>query len=204
MKRNLFQQEGDPIYAVFSQNYTGYNNYRTSVSLERHIENDPALPCRTYQKPYSYANCLEERYVSQVQSMLGCIPPWLADNSSLWCNQIFENITGSRKEDIQFLLANILDGFADDGECFPPCSKMTFNSRLTRFDPRDDRIGLFIQFEEKIKTVGVTFVINEVTLLTRIGGIIGVGKEILWTIVFFIGCLRILFDPIKMLTYQKK
>ena len=203
MKRNLFQQEGDLIYAVFSKNYTGYNNYRTSVSLESHVENDPALPCRTYQKHYSYANCLEERYVSQVQSMLGCIPPWLADNSSLWCNQIFENITSSRKADIQFLLANILDGFADDGECFPPCSKMTFNSRLTRFDPRDDRIGLFIQFEEKIKTVGVTFVINEVTLLTRIGGIIGVGKEILWTIVFFVFCLRTLLVPIQKLTYQK-
>ena len=58
--------------------------------------------------------------VSQVQSMLGCIPPWLSDNSSLWCNKTFENITGSEKEDIQFLLSNILDGFADDGECFFP------------------------------------------------------------------------------------
>ena len=58
--------------------------------------------------------------VSQVQSMLGCITPWLSDNSSLWCNKTFENITCSEKEDIQFLLSNILDGFADDGECFFP------------------------------------------------------------------------------------
>ena len=202
MKRNIFQQEGDIIYAVLSKNNPGYNNYRTSVSLERHVENDPSLPCRTYKKDFRYANCLEERYVSQVQSMLGCIPPWLSDNSSLWCNQIFENITGNKKEDIQFLLTNILDGFADDGECLPPCSKMTFNSRLTRFDPRDDRIGLFIQFEKKIKTVGVTFIIDEITLLTRIGGIIGVGKEILWAIVFFFGSLKIFFITIKKLFFQ--
>lgn len=204
MKRNLFQQEGDIINAIFSKSSTGYNNYRTIVSLERHVENDPSLPCRTYKKDFGYANCLEERYVSQVQSVLGCIPPWLSDNSSLWCNQIFENITGSKKKDIQFLLANILDGFADDGECFSPCSKLTFNSRLTRFDPRDDKLGIFIQFEEKMKTVGVSFIINEITLLTRIGGIIGVGKEILWAILFLIGFLRISMTTITKLIYQKK
>ena len=67
---------------------------------------------------------------------------------------------------------------------------MKFNSRLTRFDPRDDKLGIFIQFEEKIKTVGVTFIIDEITLLTRIGGITGVGKEILWGILFFIVFFR--------------
>lgn len=110
--------------------------------------------------------------------------------------------TSQAIKDIQFLLTNILDGFADDGECFPPCSKMTFNSRLTRFDPRDDRIGLFIQFEKKIKTVGVTFIIDEITLLTRIGGIIGVGKEILWAIIFFFGFLKIFLITIKKLFFQ--
>ena len=189
MKRNLFQQEGDIINALFSKSSTGYNNYRTSVSLQSYVTNDPSLPCRTYKKDFGYANCLEQIYVSQVQSILGCITPWLSDNSSLWCNKTFENITGSEKEDIQFLLSNILDGFADDGECLSPCNKLTFNSRLTRFDPRDDKLGIFIQFEEKMKTV--IFVIDEITLLTRIGGIIGVGKEILSALLFLIGFLRI-------------
>ena len=202
MKRNLFEQEGDIISIIISKNKTGYNHFRTSVSLERHVENDPSQPCRIYKMDFGYENCLEERYVSKVQNMLGCIPPWLSDNSSLWCNQTFENITDSNKNDIQNLLANILDGFADDGDCFSPCSKMTFNSRLTGFDPRKKKLGIFIQYEEKMKTVGVSFIINEITLLTRIGGIIGVGKEILWAIVFFIGLLKISMIKIKNLIYQ--
>ena len=87
---------------------------------------------------------------------------------------------------------------------FFPCSKLKFNSRLTRFDPRDDKLGIFIQFEEKIKTVGVTFIIDEITLLTRIGGITGVGKEILWGILFFIGFFRTSITTITKLIYQKK
>ena len=92
---------------------------------------------------------------------------------------------------------------ADDGDCFSPCSKMTFNSRLTGFDQRKKKLGIFIQYEEKMKTVGVSFIINEITLLTRIGGIIGVGKEILWAIVFFIGLLKISMIKIKNLIFLK-
>ena len=46
--------------------------------------------------------------------------------------------------------------------------------------------GLFIQFDELVKTTKSHYVIGTITLLTRIGGIIGVGKELLWiTIVIF-------------------
>ena len=112
MKRNIFQQEGDIIFAVLSKNYTGYSNYRTSVSLERHVENDPLLPCRTYKKDFRYANCLEERYVSQVQSMLGCIPPWLGGKEEIWCNSTLQNINGKIQH-----LEDILTNRYTDLEC---------------------------------------------------------------------------------------
>ena len=102
-------------------------------------------------------------------------------------------ILGSKKSSIQYLLMNILDGFADDGSCYQPCRRMKFNSRRTRIDPRDDRIGIFIQLEEKVSVRETKFAIDGITLLTRIGGLIGVGKEFLWISVITCGLLKFTF-----------
>ena len=91
---------------------------------------------------------------------------------------------------------NILDGFADDGSCYQPCKRMKFYSRRTRIDPRDDRIGIFIfifQLEEKVSVRETKFAIDGITLLTRIGGLIGVGKEFLWISVISCGLLKFTF-----------
>ena len=106
-------------------------------------------------------------------------------------------ILGSKKSSIQYLLMNILDGFADDGSCYQPCKRMKFNSRRTRIDPRDDRIGIFIQLEEKVSVRETKFAIDGITLLTRIGGLIGVGKEFLWIFVITCGLLKFTFHYIK-------
>ena len=52
------------------------------------------------------------------------------------------------------------------------------------FDLRTNKYGLFIQFEDVIETIETSFVIDTRTMLTRIGGTIGVGKEFLWIILF--------------------
>ena len=95
---------------------------------------------------------------------------------------------------------NILDGFGDDGSCFQPCSQMQFDSRLTRIDARDNKFGMFIQLEDVVKVQRSSFVIDSITLMTRIGGIIGVGKEFLWAIVlgfYFLKCIVTLMLKIK-------
>ena len=74
--------KGDVVLVSPSYGGGGYINYRSRISMQQHIANDPALPCRNYDEDYWYAKCLQDRYISQVESVLGCIPPWLADNSS--------------------------------------------------------------------------------------------------------------------------
>ena len=67
------------------------------------------------------------------------------------------------------------------------------------FDARDDRYGLFVTFhtevEETILMMMMVMImiqveetrahlsIGKLTLLTRVGGIIGVGKEFLWIMI---------------------
>ena len=52
------------------------------------------------------------------------------------------------------------------------------------FDARDDRYGLYIQFDQTVDVTVSKLQIGLKTLATRCGGIIGVGKELLWVIIF--------------------
>lgn len=52
------------------------------------------------------------------------------------------------------------------------------------FDARDDRYGLYIQFDQTVEVTVSKLQIGLKTLATRFGGIIGVGKEFLWVIIF--------------------
>ena len=79
-----------------------------------------------------------------------------------------------------------MDGKGDVEGCPKPCNRMKFDSRMTGDDPFEKVFGLFVEVEEKIEVLESIFTINEVTLVTRIGGIIGVGKEFIWLILFSI------------------
>ena len=100
---------------------------------------------------------------------------------------------------LQNLVVDIVNGFADDGSCYQPCKRMKFDSRRTKFDPRIGKIGTFIQLEEKVTVRETRFKMNEVTLLTTIGGLIGVGKEFLWILIFSFGILKFIFLYVKPL-----
>ena len=68
------------------------------------------------------------------------------------------------------------------GNCFQINYNIRFQARKTGFDTRDDRYGLFMQINNDVQVLASKFNVEPMTLLTHIGGIIGVGKEFLWII----------------------
>ena len=93
LKRDQFQQKGRELSAS-AYLMKGYANYRVRVSMEVHIENDPNLKCKNYDENNKYPKCLQEGYIDKVMEKLGCIPPWLGDDISMWCNSTFSGIEG--------------------------------------------------------------------------------------------------------------
>ena len=62
------------------------------------------------------------------------------------------------------------------------------------FDERKLKYGMFIQFEDIVELKKSSFVIDAQTMLTRIGGTIGVGKEFFWVFIFMLGVLKKAFE----------
>ena len=52
-----------------------------------------------------------------------------------------------------------------------------------------DRSGMIVSFESVVEKTVSQVQIDEITLITRIGGIIGVGKNLLWILIFIITSL---------------
>ena len=94
----------------------------------------------------------------------------------------------------KFYLMRLMNGISNNGPCYQPCNKIKFDARKTMDYPYENYEGLFIQFDENVQIHKSSFVINEITLLTRIGGIIGIGKEFLWVIVMVTGCIKVIIS----------
>ena len=176
----------------------GFANYRTKISEIVYVENDPELKCEHYSRLNKYSDCLEEKLIQSIHSFLPCIPPWLTDDKDKWCiPSIF--LEKNESKALNFILTNIIDGHDSGISCQTPCHFMHFNTKLTLFDERDTKYGLFVQFEDTVDVRRSNIVISPTTLVTRIGGIIGVGKELFWIILLvFSGSLMFTLDTCKL------
>ena len=174
---------------------TGYMNYKAKISQKSYLEDDPNFKCKLYTKQDSYSGCLEQEFLNQLSPYLKCSPPWLVGDENMWCNETL-HLDEEVVKSYRYVLGNILDSQADIGNCFQPCKSLHFDVRLDIFDHREDsdRYGLYIQFEDTVETTTLNLAITTTTLLTRIGGIIGVGKELLWVFIFFCGAGNAFFS----------
>ena len=93
----------------------------------------------------------------------------------------------------------MMHGTTPIGKCKVPCHSTRFeeqnydfkNPFLFRYkleqlgiEESNELFGLAIVFDTSVEQTKSDWQITEVTLLTRIGGIIGVGKNLLWIIIF--------------------
>ena len=187
----------DKAYSVFQQNSQtmfgdgirarlgsrGENLYKVEIKQEIHRDDDPQYPCVDYQVPGDFDLCLEEENTRLVARTLNCAPPWMTDRRELWCG---ENPVGGMETSgsTYFLFEDILMGLSDSKQCSVPCTKTNFYVNQIGFDKMASREGIKLFFENKVEKRISELQIGPKTLLTRIGGIIGVGKNLLWLLLF--------------------
>ena len=51
------------------------------------------------------------------------------------------------------------------------------------FESSTSHFGLIVNFDREVEVTEVKYSIGFITFLTRLGGIIGVGKELLWVLI---------------------
>ena len=176
----------------------GQNFYTVKISEEVHLENDPSYPCIDYTRQGEYGKCLEKEYMEKILTMTNCTPPWFTKNEDMWCKGKPEFESEQKKVDFFEFISELLAGQADPGKCLVPCKNTKYFISESGFSGTAPVfVGLGLVFEKVVEKSLSELQIGARTLVTRFGGIIGVGKNLMWLIILLISTIRYLADKTK-------
>ena len=63
--------------------------------------------------------------------------------------------------------------------------------------PDQTRFGMFVQVDSAVHVSKSQWTISPMTFLTRIGGVVGVGKELMWILISIIGFIMTIFQKFR-------
>ena len=86
---------------------------------------------------------------------------------------------------------------ANYGECSIPCKVKTYHATEVGLTDNGNR-GLAIRFENKVDIIKLSWQMNEISLLSKIGGFIGISKNFLWLMIMLVSSI------ITLMSYFKK
>ena len=142
--------------------------------------------CKDYAPEDNMFRCEERRTKEILLSFLGCLPPLL--NS--W-EEEYENLTC--KSDLK-LRGSRFNQYIDhyfritaSQLCPPPCSSIHYTAKIKNVE-RIYYTGVVLNFLDEVVEVEQRLQHNALSLLTTLGGHIGVCRTLLWAL---IGCIEI-------------
>ena len=170
----------------------GSTVYRVEISQTVHMDNDPSYPCRTYSAPGEYHQCLEHDFVGQSLEMMNCTPPWLTSNKSLWCQDQLQ-LQQDVYDKFGFLVRELSFGDAISKNCPVPCltSDYQVNPIGVLQNTAGEGSGLMIKLDHNVKRTVSKPQIEFLALLSRFGGIIGLGKNLLWIVILMFTAMNL-------------
>ena len=180
------------LLPIISKNYLV--NYKVSIIVEEKLEDDPSYPCIDYKLEGEYAKCVEKEIITQNSFYLNCTPPWMTGNKNMWCKG--ENDI-ELKDDYMHFLDRIMSSAGNTGRCLVPCKLKRYKGKFIGLNKGEN--GLTIWFEDEVFVMKSAFTNDFMTVLSKVGGFIGISKDFLWIVILFISSLGVLLTHIKLM-----
>ena len=178
----------------------GMKRYDTNLEMSIHMEDDPRQDCKKDITEHAHEICLKNEAIKEIQSIINCTPPWLEENLPNHCNKKLE-LEVETSDKINLVLNKVLDFYYSSTKCPKPCKTLKYLSRYQYNEYVPNIFGLYLKFSDTVHITRSDLVLKPLTLLARIGGIIGVGKEIFWLTFFTIGLAETSWLFVKMLIH---
>ena len=178
-------------------NTNGFRHFKVRIKEDKNLPGDPNYPCIDYRVQGKFSKCFEKEMIEQHSKFLNCTPPWMTDNEDFWCkgkHQLNANHTFSY---YLVFLNDVAEGEANPGKCLVPCKLHRF--QVEEIGTRqNNKKGLKIRFEQEVEITKSSLAINTITLLSKIGGFIGINKNFLWLIIFIMSSFSALISHLKV------
>ena len=176
--------------------------YKIQIMEDIKLEGDPNYPCIDYKIKGEYAKCIEDEILRENFKYLNCTPPWMTENEDIWCKGKYE-LSESKNAVYKRYLADIGAGLVKTQNCLPPCKEKTYQATEMGLRRRPGYKGLVIWFENEVEIIKSSWKVDALTIISNIGGFIGIGKEFFWLVILILSSLTILMSIIKQKNFNK-
>ena len=172
-------------------------NYKVKLMEDQKLEQDPEYPCIDYKVIGEYSNCIRDELVEQNMAYINCTPPWMTDNEDLWCKgRIAVSSEVMQSNYINYLI-DVSVSDASSEKCLVPCKVKSYQVNEIGKKEMEDN-GLIVYFEKEVDVTKSALTIDIKTLISNIGGFIGISKNFLWLIIVFISSVGALMSHFKI------
>ena len=178
-------------------------HYRIKIVENIKLEGDPNYPCIDYEVEGEYAKCVENGMLKETLKFMNCTPPWMTSNENFWCHG---NLTFRTEADcydyVKFMTKS---GFLNDvhlENCSVPCKVKRY--KAIEFRTRDlgwnnkGRKGYKLWFEDDVEVIKSSWQLDELSLLSKIGGFIGTTRSFLWLIILLTSSIGAFISYVKV------
>ena len=181
---------------IFNRNKVR-QNYRVKIFEDVNLEGDPKYPCIDYKIGGDYSQCVEKEVVRENLKFMNCTPPWMTNNEALWCKGKYELNSSAHAYDYEkFLMKIAWINEANTRKCSIPCKVKKYHPTETMTRKATNR-GYAMFFESEVDVTKSSWQLDDISLLSKIGGFIGTTRSFLWLTLLFISFMGVLMSYIK-------
>ena len=95
-------------------------------------------------------------------------------------------------------LEDLSSGEANNEKCKVPCKEKWYQIKEIGKLENGDKLGFSITFENKVEITKASLTVDGVTLLSNIGGFIGISKNFLWLIILLMSSVGVIMSRFKL------
>ena len=177
----------------------GLIDYKVKIMEEQKLANDPNYPCTDYKINGEYSKCLEDEMVRQNLEFLNCTPPWMTDNENLHCSGRLDLKTASNAYNYIRFLNDLSLSEGNPGRCSVPCKTKKYQAKAIGLKGnKNNMTGITITFERDVDITRSSWKIDSKSLISKIGGFIGICKNFLWLIILFISSAGVIISHLNL------
>ena len=178
---------------------TGATIYKVKIMEYDHLQNDPKYSCYDYKVRGEYANCIENEIVEESLKYLNCTPPWMTNNEDLWCRENYKlNSNTLTYANFWKFITQIGMIDAKPKKCLRPCKIKTYEIQKIGVRKWNEKKGLSIWFENEVYLTKSSWQNDAITIISNIGGIIGISKNFLWLVIMVTSSFGALISFLKL------
>ena len=179
--------------------YNGYMVYKVRIREDISLENDPHNPCFDYKIMGEYAQCVENEIIEDNFKYLNCTPPWMTENEDIWCKGVKQfNSTLMETKHQRFLTTLGMTEYKFK-KCPAPCRVKRYQAEAIGVRGWNNvKGGIAIWLLDEVDIVKASWKMDVKSLISSVGGFIGVSKDFLWLLIMLLTSVGGLISYIKM------